>query len=210
MNSNEIECIFNANDLVLFLKKYLDVYFNNRKWNGISLKNVADSDSFSMSVPKVYPFLCPPDEIAESGYPQAVPSVTIVINSITPTLRQDQVVSISFHTAVYNPSTSEKETAEKTGENEYTLKDGQDYTSSQAQLDLYTTSLSLAQTVMEYLIGLAGKGLRITDCTVQPPSIGLEDFPYSTAVVNCNIQITQLLYNTNSISEYRNKIINLL
>lgn len=211
--NTETECIFNAKDLVLYLKSKLDLYFANRKWNGVQYKNAVEADDFKSDIPKVYPFLCPPDEISANGYPFAIPSITIVVNSITPSLRQDQTVSLSFHTALCNPSTSDKETASqvKDEENRYQLGNEGSYTNSQAQFDLYTQALQLSQQVVDCLVGIASQGLRITDLSVTPPSTSLEDFPYATSVITCNINITQLLTNTyTQQTDLRNKIMNLL
>ena len=201
-------------DLVKYIKQRLEVYFNSRINNGIESKNSnSEINEFNPAIPKIYDFLVPPDEIEENGYPSSCPSVCIVVDEITPTARLTQDVSLSLHTAVCNPATSDKETAVLV-ENTTTLyefKDTDGYTRINAQKDLYEASLRLATQVLEAVQGVALGGLKIFNLKLTPPSISLEDCPFSTASVTVDFELTQLAGSqTNNACELNKKIQELL
>lgn len=201
-------------DLVRYVKQRLEIYFNSRINNGVETKNSnSEINDFNPAIPKIYDFLVPPDEIQENGYPANCPSVCIVVDEMTPTSRLTQEVSFSLHTAVCNQSTCDKETAQMVENTNglYEFKKTDGYARIDAQKDLYEESLRLATQVLEAVQGIAMGGLKIFNLKLVPPSISLEDFPFSTATVTVDFELTQLSGSqTNEACELNKKIQELL
>lgn len=197
--------------LIDYIAERLNVYFNERRANGATYKTDDQTDTFNADVPCIYKYLVPPDSLNDSAFPNKLPSICIVISSIQPTSPRSQQVSLAIHTAVCNASTSDKETAEGNNTTGYTFKTTSEYTYEKAQQYLYEQSLLLGTQTLEAIQGIKLSGFQIDNLILTPPSVLLEDFPYSTSVIMCDITIIQSFASVNNqANELREKIDSLL
>lgn len=184
-----MDLIRTPRQLMDFIGDSLTAHFEAHKYNGASYKTDKPSDTFEAAPPYVYKYLCPPDSIV-SGFPQIVPSVTVVINSIEP--QTDGLnIELSFHTAVTNPSTSESETATPEGDGTFSINESEGYTNVNAQRDLYQMAFDLTFQTLQALLAIKYKGGQISDIKMTPPAPQLESFPYCTGLVTCTATLAQ-------------------
>ena len=183
--------ILTPQQIVSHIAGELRAYYTTHRANGLSYKTDGDSDAFDVATPTVFEYLCPPDEIAD-GFPEIVPSVTLIVDGITPTA-SGLDMDISLHTAVVNPSTSESETATPTKDapDEYTIEPGTGYTNADAQRALYKESFDLTYRTLCAIRGMKYQGASIDNLRMTPPSPHLESFPYATGIVSFKVSIIQ-------------------
>lgn len=183
--------ILTPQQIVSHIAGELRAYYTKHYANGLSYKTDGDSDAFDVATPTVFEYLCPPDAISD-GFPEIMPSVTLIVNEITPTA-SGLDIDISLHTAVVNPSTSESETATPvTGEsNRYEIAPGTEYTNADAQRTLYRESFDLTYRTLCAIRGMKYQGVTIDNLRMTPPSPHLENFPYSTGIVSFKVSIVQ-------------------
>lgn len=180
--------IYTPIDVLNALSDYLEMCIGSHKWNGMTLKTgegVEGSSAAELSVPHVYRFLCPPDEVVD-GYPSIVPSVTVILGTVSVENNTTRV-PVSLHTAVVYPSVAESEKATPTPtDGVYTIDPERDgYTRAGAQRSLYVQTMRLTQTIAAFV---QASPFKITNLSIMPPEASLPDFPYCTARIDATIE----------------------
>lgn len=178
--------IYTPIDVLNALCDYLEVCIGSHKWNGLALKTgegVEGSSATELSTPHVYRFLCPPDEVVD-GYPSIVPSVTVILGTVSVENNTTRV-PVSLHTAIVYPSVAESEKATPS-ESIYTIDpEREGYTRAGAQRSLYVQALRLTQTIAAFV---QASPFKITNLSIMPPEASLPDFPFCTARIDATIE----------------------
>ena len=203
----EINTLYDSSSIIHYLEKYLNRCFAEYKWTGFMFKSSAAPEKAELKAPKVYAFLCPPDEIEDSGFPSSVPSVTIMLQRSALTQNGELTASISVHTALYSPSIADAEKAVPDSEIEglYNISDSDVYTREKAQRELYESCLLVTSRVARILRACP---LRLGEVSVTPPDGLLPDFPYITSRIDFDVSNPLPKAITTSINTEINDFIN--
>lgn len=202
-----MENITSCVGLIDFIGERLDVYFRTRRFNGVAYKSDADAGEFKCESPFVYKFLCPPDQLNDAGYPERLPSVTVVVDAVRPVSNLSQEIDISLHLAIAGGSTSDRETFRRVSQNVFAPDETDGYSAEYAQIDLYKSCLLFMQAGLDAVGGISYNGLKITNIRATPPDLTLSDWPYTTCAIyfTCEIMISKVAQNS-AANELREKI----
>lgn len=155
-----------------------------RKWGTIQSKSSETPDDATLHKPHVYAFLCPPDSIVD-GYPQQIPSVTVMLGSVTIDPNTGSFrVPVQIHTAQVSSAISESEKAIPNKNGNYDIEPREGYTRENAQRELYKDCLYLLESVGCMIQSMT---LRTENLTITPPDQSLPDFPYITGRIDFDV-----------------------
>ena len=159
---------------------------------GSSKDSTAGVDGFADAVPKVFLFCCPPNCRNKQNFPQVSPSITLMVEGVTPGDNPGEArVSMAAYSAVWNGSTNSAETAREISPhtNDFVLGDDLEYSSKNAQYELYKCSLRAGLQLYEIIDSMRCTSFDLTELSFTPPDRALRDFPYSQSLVEFTVII---------------------
>lgn len=185
----EAKILYDEAGIINFISDYLENCFREYKWSGFLFKSTQNPDEAELNTPRVFRFLCSPDDINEDGYPDAVPSVTLMMQNSTLSSTGELNVSLSLHTALCSPSTAESEIAHPVegSDVEYEISGSTCFSRENAQHDLYESSIVFTSRLARIVRACP---LKIADIQTTPADASLPDFPYITSRIDFSVSLS--------------------
>ena len=185
----EAKILYDEAGIINFISDYLENCFREYKWSGFLFKTTQNPDEAVLNTPKVFRFLCSPDDITEDGFPDSVPSVTLMMQNSTLTSTGDLTVALSLHTALCSPSTAESEIAHPVEgvDNEYEISESTKFSRKNAQHELFESSIVFTSRLARIIRACP---LKIADIQTTPADASLPDFPYITSRIDFSVSLS--------------------
>lgn len=184
----EAKILYDEAGIINFISDYLENCFREYKWSGFLFKSTQSPDEAVLNTPKVFRFLCSPDDINEDGYPNSVPSVTLMMQNSTLSSTGELNVSLSLHTALCSPSTAESEIAHPVeGSDAYEISGSTEFSRENAQHELFESSVVFTSRLARIIRACP---LKIADIQTTPADASLPDFPFITSRIDFSVSLS--------------------
>lgn len=182
---SNLPTLYDSASIINYISDFLEQAFSEYKWGGFCFKTSDNPESGDATIPHIYRLICPPDEITDAGFPSAIPSVTLMLNSETLTASGGLTLSLSVHTALISPSISESEKAKPVEGDKYEIEPSTEYDRANSQRELYESCVVFTSRVARILRACP---LNLGDIQSTPPQASLPDYPYITSRLDFTIE----------------------
>lgn len=157
-------------------------------------KSSEDPTTYKEVTPTVEAFTF--DDTNEAGYPLHTPSILI-----QPVTESGGVWHFIIFVCCVHPAIQEQEKTVKDGETgNYVYKEGDKFTSLGCRKELLKFGLLLSEQVSRMIQSIANdnQSLRITNISLNAPSPTLPEFPYTTATLEFDCVLSQVVNRINT------------